>query len=291
MLIFLKGLFWMTSIISKVLNFYKGQHFNDTENMSERATDIVNLNVIEKFYPDLDRLLRTLKGKGVVEVGCGTGWLTGTMQYHYEDLNITGLDASKEAANRSIQLFSEIKKLRSKFFIPTIVVADLFAIEDVANANLIVSIGVLHHTKSTIDALNKLMDYSGVQYIYLGLYHKPSRQHFFDYIKSFGKKNSEKAFQSLFGLGRDVKHFEGWYHDQVNHVHETQHTLEEMDLFFRDHGWKITSTSLNKFEEFDSANKSASELDDDYSEYVKNQIYSNQRFMPGFFTMLVKKCN
>jgi len=63
----------MTSITSQVLSFYKGQHFNDTENMSERAADIINLNVIEKFYPDLDQLLRTLAGKGVVEVGCGTG--------------------------------------------------------------------------------------------------------------------------------------------------------------------------------------------------------------------------
>jgi len=291
MLIFLKGLFWMTSITSQVLSFYKGQHFNDTENISERAADIINLNLIEKFYPDLDQLLRTLTGKGVVEVGCGTGWLTGTMQYHYKDLNVTGLDASKEAANRSTKLFSEIKKLKGKFFSPAIVVADLFDIEDIPNANLIVSIGVLHHTKSTIDALNKLMDYSGAQYIYLGLYHKPSRQHFFDYIKSFGKENAKKAFESLFGLGRDVKHFEGWYQDQVNHVHETQHTLEEMNLFFRDHGWEINSTSLNKFEKFDPTNKTASELDDDYSDYVKNQIYSNQRFMPGFFTMLVKKCN
>ena len=64
-----------------------------------------------------------------------------------------------------------------------------------------------------------------------------------------------------------------------------------MDLFFSAYGWKITSTSLNKFEKFDPINKTASELDDHYSEYVKNQIYSNKRFMPGFFTVLVKKCN
>jgi hypothetical protein len=48
---------------------------------------------------------------------------------------------------------------------------------------------------------------------------------------------------------------------------------------------------LNKFKNFSPESKNASQLDEEYSEYVKNQIYLNKRFMPGFFTMLVKKCN
>ena len=105
----------------------------------------------------------------------------------------------------------------------------MFELPIVDSFDCIISLGVLHHTHSTLEALDylkKFVQKGGSMYI--GLYHKPSRDLFFNYIGLNTEGPSMEKFSELFKLNKDMKHLQTWFNDQCLHVHETQHTLREI---------------------------------------------------------------
>lgn len=277
-------------ILSDVASFYTGNHFNDVLNNQSRRKRLNQINIIRERYPDLHRYLKIFNnrnGSKVLEAGCGTGWMTYSILRHYRQLCLLSIDQSQYAIEKTYDLCNSLVNK------PLLQACNIFEMPYVASFDLIVSIGVLHHTHSAFEAielLSKSLNQGGV--MYLGLYHQPSRQVFFDFlgVSSDNIAETRDRFKLLFGDGIDDVHLDTWFKDQCLHVHESQHTIAEVWEKANKLGLRLCSTSLNKFAHNRSYTKDyCSSLDSTYKDYVAKEIYNHQRFMPGFFTVLLKK--
>ena len=268
-------------ILDAVSSFYVNNHFNDTSDIDKRRKRLNTTNIIRSAYPDLHAYLRGCNNHKILEAGCGTGWLTYLINKYY-NVHITSVDQSNYALQEANKL-NNLKEHRRTF-----IQSDLFALPIVDSFDCIISLGVLHHTHSTLEALDYLKKFvkkGGSMYI--GLYHKPSRELFFNYIGLNTEKGpSMEKFSELFKLNKDMKHLQTWFNDQCLHVHETQHTLREIYDYANQNGLQIVSTSLNRFCKFRHLDASKCEqLDYNYATYVDNMIRNEKRFLPGFFTI------
>ena len=80
-----------------VLEFYKELPFNYSESVEQQAESVrVRDSVLA--YPVLADLLKPKTN--VVEVGCGAGWLSNSIAYHYGS-NVTAIDFNPVAVERA----------------------------------------------------------------------------------------------------------------------------------------------------------------------------------------------
>ena len=85
----------------------------------------------------------------VLDVGCGTGWFSNSLAYHHGAL-VTGLDFNPVAVERA-------REVAAAMNLPTeFAVGDLFPYEPSEPFDLVVSIGVLHHTDNCSAALRRV---------------------------------------------------------------------------------------------------------------------------------------
>ena len=123
------------------------------------------------------------------------------------------------------------------------------------------------------------------------MYHKYGRKPFLDYFKKL-KKNKVKEeiiFEKFKNLrpGSDEINDKSWFRDQVLHPYETQHSFEELNIFFKKNNLEIKSTSINKFRKIDSIQKII-KMEKKFEKISKNKI-KKKIYFPGFFFILVKK--
>lgn len=268
-------------VLKAVSSFYVNNHFNDTDDIDARRRRLNSSNLIKSIYPDLHDYLTKSTNSKVLEAGCGTGWLTYLFVRYYK-LHITAIDQSEYALSEANKLVNIDQHKRLFMHL------DLFNLPIIDTFDCIISLGVLHHTHDTFEALTKLRKHlKPGGSIYLGLYHKPSRDIFFNYtgVDSPSGPSLEK-FSELFKLNKDDKHLKTWYNDQCLHVHETQHTLLEIYKYASQNSLTIESTSLNKFKPLKNVDESdCISMDKEYAFYVKKMIENEKRFLPGFFTV------
>ena len=71
--------------------------------------------------------------------------------------------------------------------------------------------------------------------LFIGLYHKYSREPFLNHFKKIEHLSEKEKFDEYKKLHKikDEKKLYSWFRDQVLHPHETQHTFEEMLSFFQ----------------------------------------------------------
>jgi SAM-dependent methyltransferase len=273
----------MTFANPDVLAFYKELPFNYGGSVDEHVERIVT-NDLTAAYPILPPLLRN--HPRVLEVGCGVGWLSSCIAYHY-GCDVTAIDFNPVVIERA-QTIAKNMNLAVKFS-----QADLFAYELDVPVELVVSLGVLHHTNNCHEAMLRCVSFvkSG-GHLLLGLYHTFGRRPFlehFEKMKNGGASESDmfREYSRLHHWLGDETHLYSWFRDQVLHPHETQHTLKEVVTLLQGSGLVLVSTSINRFSPID--NLEAVFADEQSYEGLGKQKLDAGQYFPGFCLALFKK--
>jgi 2-polyprenyl-3-methyl-5-hydroxy-6-metoxy-1,4-benzoquinol methylase len=275
-------------ITQKVKEFYETLPFNKCSKVYDRAERITS-NAVKLNYPDLDKLLTDQNNKSVLEIGCGTGWLSNTIGYNY-DVNVVGVDLTAKALNDAQELSNMLKLSEKVKFVE----ADLFSFDPGKQFDVLVSMGVLHHTFNTQAALYAIENFIRPGgFIYIGLYHYYGRKVFLkmfsDMVALYGEQHAFDLFVKMSGKNQnDITFQNSWFRDQVCHVHETQHTFEEVYGWLKNKGFKVISTSINKFQEIKSF-PAIFKLEKQMTEISYKKNYIEQNYFPGFFTIAAVK--
>ncbi|MDD5136440.1 MAG: class I SAM-dependent methyltransferase [Candidatus Omnitrophica bacterium] len=267
-----------------VLDFYKSLPFNTRSSLSEEIT-AVRKRRPEQLYPGLQELLGP--DISVLEVGCGTGWLSNSISFLYNS-SVLGIDFNPVAI-KIAQEVADAMKIKTQFR-----VEDLFLYEPGKLFDLVISFGVLHHTDDCKFAVKRLFEkfVRPGGHVIIGLYHKYGRQPFLDHfseMKNRGVPEKEMLarFRALQSNIKDETQLVSWFRDQVLHPHETQHTLEEMLPILKEANMELVSTSINQFKPISSTEDLIGK-EKEYSGIARKHL-ENNRYFPGFFVFLARK--
>ena len=267
-----------------VLEFYKELPFNYRESVDEQAQAVRSHDGVAA-YPVLTKLLQP--HTRVLDVGCGAGWLSNSIACHYRS-KVTGIDFNPVAVERA-RAVAGVLGLSTAFH-----VADLFLFSPDQLADVVVSLGVLHHTNNCHAAIRRIFNHFVRRggHAFIGLYHAFGRRPFLEYFQNMreGGASEEEMFQryrELMPQATDEIHARSWFRDQVLHPHETQHTLAEMMPLFDECGMHLLSTSINRFGPIGDTAR----LLDEEKEYeaLSRKRLGEGRYFPGFFVFLVKR--
>lgn len=271
----------------KVLSFYKQLAFNRHSSVKKQIKDIKRKNPVES-YPPIVPLLH--KETSVMEVGSGTGWFSNSISYYYK-AQVDSIDFNSDAVEFSQQV-------ANKMNVPTrFTTADLFTYMPAKKHDLVISLGVLHHTYDCHSAIKRLCTefVAPGGYVFIGLYHHYGRKPFLDHFKNLQHQGASEQqlfdrYRQLHSTITDETHLRSWFRDQVLHPHETQHTLEEMLPILDECNCSLVTTSINKFESIRSAHcidaiiRNEKGMTETAIERLNNNVY-----YPGFFLFLAKK--
>ncbi|MEM1448726.1 MAG: class I SAM-dependent methyltransferase [Planctomycetota bacterium] len=280
-------------VTDSVRDFYTELPFN-YHGTEKDALAAIRQPTIERTYPDLHRFLQEsavhrTESNGslnlsVLEVGCGAGWLSHGLALHY-NVDVEAIDLTPAALDRARALAPRVgTEARVRFR-----ECNVFDFHTSQRYDLILSMGVLHHTGDAWAALKRVARYLAPGgHVYLGLYHAPGRRVFLDEMGRLAREEGEEAaFQRYRELDRvhagDDTLARSWFRDQVLHPHETQHTLKEVCGWFDELGIELVSTSINRFGPIsDRALLFDDELE--YEGVSRRALFDEKRYFPGFFT-------
>ena len=280
---------------SEIVDFYKDIPFNYTQDIASYKKSIEEYNQILE-YIDLHNLLRKREEffkpliKTVAEFGCGTGWLTNSIG-HYYGKKITSVDFTKKAIDIA-QSVSKSMNLNITFKH-----CDIFDYQDSNLYDLVVSLGVLHHTIDCRKAFKKIANFVKPNgFLYVGLYHLYGRRPMLNFLQNHALWHGENSAFNLFKrMKNDIineEHSYSWFRDQVIHPHETQHTLEELFDWIEEEGFVLRSTSINQYKSIDNySKKDLIKLEKELEDYSYNKNINNLEFNPGYFTICAQKIN
>ena len=268
----------------QVLEFYKTLPFNIYGNISSAINQIKKKDPIQ-LYPELKNIFSEFDKIKIIDFGCGGGWLVNSLSYHHKDkVEVTGIDFNPEVIKYAEKIKTKLN-LKSKFY-----TSDLFTFDKKNKYDLIISLGVLHHTNNCYEAIKQISMHAREKaFIFLGLYHKYGRKPFLDYFNKIKNKSEKIKFDEYKKLHKikDEKQLYSWFKDQVLHPHETQHTFEELVTIFKSIRYEIVSTSINNFEKIDNFNNII-EIEKELMNYGIKKL-ANKEYFPGFFVTIAKK--
>ncbi len=272
-------------ITASVLDFYKELPFNYRQSASQHA-DGIRKNDMVRSYPGMAELFQP-PGTRVLEVGCGVGGFSNSIANYYA-CEVTALDFNPVAVARAGEVAKELG-LDVSFQ-----VADLFEYTPPATFDVVVSLGVLHHTRDCLGAIRRVFkDFvKPGGHALIGLYHSYGRRPFlqhFEEMKTDGATEDEMLarFSAMESRIVDKTHMLSWFRDQVLHPHETQHSLEEMMPLIEECGMSLVSTSINRFQAISSLDALYAE-EKTYQQRAEDYL-KDGKYFPGFFVFLVSK--
>ncbi|MCB1687677.1 MAG: methyltransferase domain-containing protein [Halioglobus sp.] len=269
---------------TEVLDFYRTLPFNVHGDYQQTINAIRSKNSVEN-YPCLVPLLS--KGTEVLEVGCGAGWMSNCMA-HYYGAKVTAIDFN-EGVIAYAQSISDAMGLGARFF-----TSDLFLYSPRQRYDLVVSLGVLHHTGNCGEAIRRVSRefVKPDGYFLLGLYHKYGRRPFLKHFEDLRLAGASEAdlfveYKRLHSNLTDETHLRSWFRDQVLHPHETQHSLLEVSEVLESVNMEIVSTSINRFCDID-------DMQDLFEQEKQLEAFSRDRlasgsYFPGFFVVLARR--
>jgi 2-polyprenyl-3-methyl-5-hydroxy-6-metoxy-1,4-benzoquinol methylase len=275
----------VTSANPDVLAFYKTLPFNFRESVAKSVEAIRSQDPC-LAYPILKPLLNSRTR--VLDVGCGAGWFANSISHHY-GCAVTGIDFNPVAVERAREV-AQTLSLSTKFQ-----VADLFLYAPPEQFDLVVALGVLHHTDSCTAAVCRVCEFVKTGgHIFIGLYHKYGRQPFLEHFRNMREQGANEEgmlarYKQLHSGLQDDMLLLSWFRDQVLNPHETQHTLEEILPIIVGAGMKLVSTSINRFAEIPSLEKLYSE-EKKQREIAEMRLKQNQYFT-GYFVFLAYKAD
>ena len=263
----------MTYANNNVLEFYKTLPFNYRDSVEDHAESILQKQIGD-YYPFLDPYLKSRSR--VLDVGCGSGWFGNTVALHNKCL-VEAIDYNPVAIARAQSVSEYLRNWYTIFL-----VADLFKYKPLSPADLVVSLGVLHHTNNCIEGVKKLCnEFVALEgYVFIGLYHKYGRRPFLDEFKKMKDKGASEEemydrYCELDSRFTDETHSRSWFRDQVLHPHETTHTMEEMTEVLNECGMTVVETSIKEKEET-------------YYDQALERLKEN-KYCPGFFVFLAQR--
>ena len=280
--------------MKQVIDFYRDTPFNYTNDTSLYINSILNSNQILE-YNDLHKLLRERKSfigkpiiKDVIEFGCGTGWLTNTLCYYYKK-DVKSIDFTQKAIETAKEVSYKLN-LNPKYQL-----SDIFDYKDDSSYDLVISMGVLHHTKDCKEAFKKistLVRPGG--YLYVGLYHLYGRRPMLKLLQDYAYWHGENSAYNLFSYMNksmdNKEHSYSWFRDQVIHPHETQHTLEEVSNWIDEISFNLVTTSINEYKPIRLfSKKELYKIEKEKEKYSYSQNVENLIFSPGYFTICAKR--
>ena len=270
-------------VAKRVLSFYQELPFNIRDSVMEAARHVRSHDPVQTYTP----LQENFKDRRILEVGCGVGWFSNGMSYHH-DATVVGIDFNPVAIDRANATAAELG-ISTQFE-----VQDLFEFQPKERFQLVVSLGVLHHTPNCDLAIRRLcrefLDVSGM--LLIGLYHSYGRKPFLQHFRMMQDSGASED-QMLLEYGRlhnivdDVTHLRSWFRDQVLHPHETQHTYCEVRRILEAEGLSIFSTSINRFAQIES--HEAIEREELNCESISVQALHEGRYYPGFFVVAARR--
>lgn len=269
-----------------VRDFYDRMPFNYYSNAQAAAQRIADNPIAA--YPDLDVLLRGESVETVLEFGCGTGWAANSIALHYSKA-VTAVDISARALERAVHVSKEVGTASRTRFVH----ADLFDFQSAEKFDLVLSVGVLHHTFDCRRAFSHISRFvADGGFIFVGLYHLYGRRAFLglfrEILESQGEEAAYRRYAELNRGVRDDTHLRSWFRDQVLHPRETLHTLEEVLDWLDEDGFSLLTTSINQYDGSESR-EALIDLETAYEALSERRNRIDRSFFPGFFTTLAKR--
>lgn len=274
----------ITYALEEVLTFYKTLPFNYRDSIKDQAQKDVENNPLDN-HPALARIFKPKMR--VLDCGCGAGWFANSLAYN-TDAQVTAIDFNPVAVKRA----NEVGKALG--LSSTYAVQDLFTYTPEEPFDLVVSMGVLHHTGNCDAAVRhvcrNLIKSGG--YAYIGLYHTYGRRPFLDHFEQMKRDGADEqalfeSYRTLHSQINDETMLRSWFRDQVLHPHETQHTQKEMTALLQEEGMELVASSINRFEPFGTPGD-LDAMEPEYEERGKQYLRDNVYF-PGFFIFLARK--
>ncbi|MEM9802811.1 MAG: class I SAM-dependent methyltransferase [Planctomycetota bacterium] len=288
----------VAEITESVRSFYTDLPFN-FHGTVDAAVDAIQRPTVKTQYPDLHEHLKRLAkrrtdGDGsldisVLEVGCGAGWFSHGLAHHYA-VEVDAIDLTPAALERARELAPIVgTEGRVRFR-----ECNVFEFHSPKRYDLIVSLGVLHHTGDARRAFERVARHLAPGgRIYLGLYHGPGRRVFLDEMQRIANEEGEEAaFERYRRLDRvhadDETLARSWFRDQVLHPHETQHTLAEVCEWLDASDLDLVSTSINRFGRI-GERSALFEEEQGYEGRSRRALFDENRYFPGFFTVFAAR--
>ncbi len=271
------------AVAERVRAFYAGLPFNFHTGV-ESASAAVQANPVGATYPDLHALLSRGGVRRALELGCGAGWLTNSLAQHY-GVEMTAVDFCAPALERA----REVARLSGVQQRTRFIESDLFDFKHDEPFDLVLSMGVLHHTGDAAGGVRHAASFvAPAGHLYIGLYHAPGRRVFLDALQGLAAREGEDAAFRRYREIDTVRQYDetlmrSWFRDQVLHPHETQHTLRETVAWFTSAGIALESTSINRFQPLGEL-EALFALELTYAERSRRALEVEKRYFPGFFT-------
>ena len=199
--------------LTEIEDFYNEMPFNKVLDNQLNHTKPILLPAFDYYATGTE---------SICEVGCGNGWLSNRIAYHY-DIPVHGIDLIQRNIDQANRTSSGA----------TFTQANLF--EHKCNSDFIVSIGVLHHTPDVYIALEHLLKHKAKR-LYLGLYDS-QRQAVFDYFDRY--TNKWEQFQQITDKLLSEEHKRSWYRDQLEHPQEVLIDGAKIYKLAKKHGYQL----------------------------------------------------
>lgn len=252
---------------------------------TDAAVDAIRAQDAVAAFPVLPRLLTP--ETRVLDVGCGDGFFSNSIACNY-GAQVTAVDFEPSALKRARQV-AQALEVEVDY-----VQADLFDYVAAAPFDLVISLGVLHHTSDCHAGIRRICrDFVRPGgHVLIGLYHRHGRQPFLEHFRQLRADGASEAamfdrFRQLHSKTVDEATLRFRFREQVMHPHETHHTLAEIVPVLEAAGVRLTATSINWFEPFFSA-EDLYALEPTYR-HIAEQRLADDRYFPGFFAVLGRR--
>jgi 2-polyprenyl-3-methyl-5-hydroxy-6-metoxy-1,4-benzoquinol methylase len=271
---------------AKVNEFYEEMPFNYYGAAEHALTNIKNNPI--RSYPDLDALLEGDDVGTVLEIGCGAGWASNSLALHY-DKDVTAVDFTEKAIARAKEV-SNLLGTQDKINFNH---SDLFKFNTAAKFDLVLSIGVLHHTHDCRAAFDHAASFVRPDgFLFVGLYHFYGRRAFLklfhEIVESQGEEAALAHYRKLVGDDHDDTHVRSWFRDQVLHPQESTHTLESVMDWLEEDSFELVTTSIDRYQQTTDIEKLKT-LEQGYEAISEQRNRVENIFFPGFFTVLARR--
>ena len=131
----------------KTLNFYKELPFNIYGSLTAAVDQVKKFDPLI-VYPELVKFFNQFKKIKIIDFGCGGGWLVNSMSYHHKNkVEITGVDFNPKVIEYANKI-KDLCNLNCRF-----VTSDVFEFKSSEKFDLVISLGVLHHTNNCHEAI------------------------------------------------------------------------------------------------------------------------------------------
>jgi cyclopropane fatty-acyl-phospholipid synthase-like methyltransferase len=232
-----------------VKSFYKRLPFNKSSNEEYRKSQLKPVP-----WKSLDCALNN--SNTVLELGCGSGWLSHRIAYNYPSKRISAIDLIEENISIAKQQNSAIN----------------FSVKDLLletrKADTVISVGVLHHIdKDIIKLMCHTINLSN-KYTFIGLYHTHSRKAMFDFFERYPKHKHRKLFKKMMPHIKNDIQRESWFRDQLEHPFEQTVTLEQYKKVAEQTNTTLSFVNINTD---DTYNKTMNRLES--YEFTGGMIY------------------